>query len=235
MRIVVGVFFESTIVAGKGKWNPDWCRLGTAVPNNAFLFDDAFEPSPIPQVKGKSLESFFKNPYLVYSGARDTPLTPKRFNDELDHKFKHAEAKGVKLFTNGLEDMPLVKRKYADSYEQFTKSTFLFFEHCRWGPSELKVLSEVLRDCSRLIKLDLRENQIGNGGMGLLAKGLAGCRSLQELLIYGSGIDDADVWDLSEGLQCCPNLTMLSIGIASSGKEAKETLMAACPKGCNVY
>ena len=63
----------------------------------------------------------------TWKDFKGPPLKPSRFNEKLRQLHEVAQVKGVRLFTNGLEDMDLVRRKYEDSYALLTQSTNLSY------------------------------------------------------------------------------------------------------------
>ena len=80
------------------------------------------------------------------TNLKGSPLTPRRFNKKLLQLQEVAERKGVRLFTNGLEDMELVRRKYADSYNLLTRATTLYYGGRHWSSDDFECLAEALPD-----------------------------------------------------------------------------------------
>ena len=78
------------------------------------------------------------------------PLKPSRFNEKLRQLHEVAQGNGVCLFTNGLEDMDLVRRKYADSYTLLTRATTLMRHAGHWSSDDFECLVEALPDFTDL-------------------------------------------------------------------------------------
>ena len=105
--------FEKRIIDCKGVLL-GWSRTTVVLPEgfDADCSDQDME-SHFDKFRGQKTD--FKGP----------PLKPSRFDEELGQLYEVAKGNDVRLFTNGKEDMDLVKSKYVDSYALLTQSTYL--------------------------------------------------------------------------------------------------------------
>jgi len=97
---------------------------------------------------------------------RRPPLLPPQFAVELEKK----------MFTNGKADRPVVNRVYETAFKvQFDTVQGLYYNELGWGDAELAQLSTVIEGTptSRLEKLWLQGNQIGDEGAKALAAALS--------------------------------------------------------------
>ena len=113
----------------------------------------------------------------------------------------------AKIFTNGKDDKPLVKRLYEDAFEeQFGKATMLSYSNLGWGNAEAAQLAEVLGSgaAPQLKKVVLQLNEIGDEG----------CKALAAALKEGAA----------------PRLVMLELDKNKIGDEGCKALAAALGK-----
>mmetsp|Transcript_78188 Transcript_78188/g.242420 ORF Transcript_78188/g.242420 Transcript_78188/m.242420 type:complete len:463 (+) Transcript_78188:111-1499(+) len=146
-------FFEKCIIDAKGTWDI-WVRTSMVIGGR---FAGACEPQHLS-------DSFGNDPDAPPVSYRRAPLTPARFDEELETLGSLAQERGVKLFTNGHEDRPLVQRKYRDSYRLLTQSRNLSYRYCEWRRQDLMRLLEALPDFAKLERLNLRGNHIDTKG-----------------------------------------------------------------------
>ena len=129
--------FEKRIIDCKGGFQ-GWLRTTVVLPEG---FDaDCSDQDMVSRFNIFGDGKDFKGP----------PLKPSRFNEKLRQLHEVAEGKGVRLFTNGLEDMDLVRRKYVDSYALLTQSTNLRYHAEHWSSDDFECLMEALPDFKNL-------------------------------------------------------------------------------------
>ena len=112
---------------------------------------------------------------------RGPPLKPSRFNEKLRQLDEVAQGNGVRLFTNGLEDMDLVRRKYVDSYTLLTQSTCLNYNGRRWSSDDFECLVEALPDFTDLQRFDFLNVKISTDQAQRLAVALSHCRACSQI------------------------------------------------------
>ena len=137
--------FEKRIIDCKGFFKSD---LLTAVVLSEGLDADCSD-----QVMARHFDSIWG----FTKDFKGPPLKPSIFNEKLQQLYKVAKGNGVPLFTNGQEDMDLVKRKYVDSYALLTQSTYLRYSAMNWSSDDFECLVEAMPDFA-----DLRLFAFGN-------------------------------------------------------------------------
>ena len=105
------------------------------------------------------------------------PLKPSRFDEKLRQLHEVAQGNGVRLFTNGLEDMDLVRRKYADSYALLTQSTKLRYIGENWSSDDFECLVEALPDFTNLCNFHFLHFKLSTDQAQRLAVALSHCRA----------------------------------------------------------
>ena len=133
--------FEKRIIDCKGTFTD-----GHQIWRTTVVLPEGFDADCSDQV----MESLFGVRGVKETNFKGPPLKPSRFNEKLRQLDEVAQGNGVRLFTNGLEDMDLVRRKYADAYALLTQSTFLSYNGENWSSDDFECLVEALPDFTHL-------------------------------------------------------------------------------------
>ena len=102
----------------------------------------------------------------------------------------------------------------------------------RIGAKGVRVLAEVLGQCSSLATLNLESNDIGDEGAGSLAGVLRECSSLATLNLAGNDIGDERDRSLAEVLRQCSSLATLNLAgndIEAEGARSLAEVLGQCP------
>jgi hypothetical protein len=142
--------FESIVIDGKGP-SSERHVFGE---RNVLTFSEFFNPET-EETEGEAFVAKFSG------NERRPPLTPERFQEELEKRRRRAKEKGVSLFTNG-KDHPFVQKKYADVFEECIKTADFDFSSMGFGDDELAELLLVARRCKGLQTLTLYNNQLAS-------------------------------------------------------------------------
>ena len=116
------------------------------------------------------------------TNLRGPPFTPSRFNKKLLQLQDVAEGKGVRLFTNGLEDMELVERKYADSYNLLTRAIWFQYRARHWSSDDFECLVEALPNFTDLLAFQILVSKLSTDQARRLAVGLLALSGVQNNL-----------------------------------------------------
>ena len=111
------------------------------------------------------------------------PLKPSRFDEKLRQLHEVAHGSGVRLFTNGQEDMDLVRRKYADSYALLTQSTFLSYITENWSSDDFECLVEALPDFTDLREFHFMYIKLSTDQAQRLAVAISHCRACSDIFM----------------------------------------------------
>ena len=156
--------FEKRIIDCKGGFQ-GWLRTTVVLPEG---FDaDCSDQDMVSHFDIFGDEKDFKGP----------PLKPSRFNEKLRQLDEVAQGNGVRLFTNGLEDMDLVRRKYVDSYALLTQSTYLNYNGENWSSDDFECLVEALPDFKNLRSFIFQNFKLSTDQAQRLAVALSHCRA----------------------------------------------------------
>ena len=109
------------------------------------------------------------------------PLKPSRFNEKLRQLHEVTQGNGVRLFINGLEDMHLVRRKFADSYALLTKSTDLYYKAIHWSSDDFECLVEAMPDFTDLRIFAFMKFKLSTDQGQRLAMALSHCRACSQI------------------------------------------------------
>ena len=161
------------------------------------------------------------------------PLKPSIFNEKLQQLYKVAEDNGVPLFTNGHEDMDLVKRKYVDSYALLTQSTNLRCLATNWSSDDFECLVEALPDFTDLRHFIFWNFKLSTDQAQRLAVALSHCRACIDITMGSNGLTLSGQWALfgqwraKQSVWCCRDCCLcgelcccggLCCGCTSDGK-----------------
>eukprot|EP00928_Gymnodinium_smaydae_P058212 TRINITY_DN41431_c0_g1_i1.p1 TRINITY_DN41431_c0_g1~~TRINITY_DN41431_c0_g1_i1.p1 ORF type:complete len:610 (-),score=56.68 TRINITY_DN41431_c0_g1_i1:74-1903(-) len=124
------------------------------------------------------------------------PLTPDAFQLELENRNARAQTKGVRLFARD-EDTSLVLSLYQSAYDDLILSEQLILSSMSIDCEQLRNVSEVLADCSRLRTVDLSNNEIHDISP-IFEVLLPGCPKLEKLDLSGNLIDEDSLNRLME-------------------------------------
>ena len=189
--------FEKRIIDCKGTFN-GLLRTTVVLPEG---FDaDCSDLDTVRRFhKVRGHETDFKGP----------PLNPSRFNEKLRQLHEVAQGNGVRLFTNGLEDMDLVRRKYADSYALLTQSTQFYYKARHWSSDDFECLVEALPDFTNLCKFKLSNFKLSTDQAQRLAVALSHSRACVEIDMSHNGLTLSGQWALfgqwraKQSIWCC--------------------------------
>jgi len=203
-------FFESAIVDGKGG-----SKKYGGLPS-VLTFDDTFDA----ECESKTGTDFLRQ-FSCF--RRSPPLTPERFEQELEVRRKRAVEKHVTLFTNG-KDQPFILEKYHEAYAEFTKSTGLAYCNMTpiWNKAELNELGRALPDFLSLRQLHLED--IGIDPATALASTLLALPALQVLNLSDNGTGDEGAVALACTLRSALALRALHLRDNSIGDKGATAL-----------
>lgn len=166
-------FFEMTIIDGK---SPEPLLQTNIVLGDDFDIDCSEE----------TMLELFDNHARNKAGP---PISPARFNSKLQALEEIAKGKGVLLFTNGLADMELVKKKYADSYALLSTTNSLQFANAaHWSDDEFDSLVEALPDFARLEWFALGDLELTTEQARRLGKAMAQCPKIKGINMQGNDL-----------------------------------------------
>ena len=128
-------------------------------------------------------------------GGRRPPLLPSAFAAELE----------TKSFTNGKDDMPIVKKVQRSAFtHEFEKVHVLNFCRLDWGDDEATAIADIVTQyasaAGNLTDLRLHFNHVGDAGAAALAECLVTVPSLKELRLNGNKIGGAGAAALADAL-----------------------------------
>ena len=159
-----------------------------------------------------SVQDMVRHFDIIFGHARDfkgPPLKPRRFNEKLRQLDEVAHGNGVRLFTNGKEDMDLVKRKYVDSYALLTQATELYFSARRWSSGDFECLVEALPDFTNLWKFTFMHFKLSTDQAQRLAVALSHCRACIEISMAANSLSLSGQyalfaqWHAKQCVWCC--------------------------------
>ena len=167
--------FEKRIIDCKGAF----VDAGSKTLRTTVVLPEGFDADCSDQV----MESHFDNIFGYETEFTGPPLKPSRFNEKLRQLHEVAEGNGVRLFTNGKEDMDLVRRKYADSYVLMKEATQLYYHAGRWSSDDFECLVEALPDFTDLQEFRFINFKLSTDQAQRLAVALSHCRACKDILM----------------------------------------------------
>ena len=121
--------------------------------------------------------------FVFEKNFKGPPLKPSRFNEKLRQLHEVAQGNGVRLFTNGLEDMDLVRRKYTDSYALLKQATELYYNARQWSSDDFECLVEALPDFADLVEFTFENFKLSTDQAQRLAVALSHCRACNDIFM----------------------------------------------------
>mmetsp|Transcript_16792 Transcript_16792/g.52673 ORF Transcript_16792/g.52673 Transcript_16792/m.52673 type:complete len:408 (-) Transcript_16792:590-1813(-) len=153
--------------------------------------------------------------WQLAKNQRRPPVTPTRFRSEMEDRRKRAEAKNVRLFTNG-KDQEFLETKYDETFSAMCAFVDkLDYKDKGFGVAEAKQLVEVLPHFAKLQRLELNRNKFGDEGAKMIALALAdgAAPMLQNLGLHSNSIGSEGARALAKALSdgAAPKLEILDL------------------------
>merc|ERR1712136_404229 len=157
----------------------------------------------------QDMVSLFNYVHGEKANLKGPPFKPSIFNEKLQQLYKVAEDNGVSLFTNGQEDMDLMRRKYVDSYALLTQSTQIHYSGMNWSSDDFECFVEALPDFTDLMKFSFTDFKLSTDQAQSLAVALSHCRACVSIHMGSNGLTLSGHWALfrqwraKQSVWCC--------------------------------